>query len=306
MRNNLSLVAAPLAIAEMMNAARIPLGGNANWVGKSGAQQISKEYWQRLSGVSKRLDIPLTAIATQNADEANAVLGMIGVDGPVIDPLNAQMGDFALAAAFTACAAWKAPGTKTNMRVGSASVAAVRFGNWQLKTDTPHCNSAEEARGGTYWIETNAKFRVGVKLAPKIPRDEIELVGAIGRIIQDTERIRFGSMDTSIVLPMLDLRANPNIDHLVGMRVCNEHHYEFDVRKALMRASLQLNQFGIRAAASSGIRLEALGFSQTVTFDQPFYLWLEADDVPVPLFAAYVESDAWREPDPKDIENRPH
>lgn len=96
-----------------------------------------------------------------------------------------------------------------------------------------------------------------------------------------------------VLFPMVDLNREENIKWLLGMQLPDK----WQITQALQQTKFKMNELGARVKSAVAIVLEkSMRISKNVSIDQPFYLWIKRPNVSVPVFAAYITQDDWKDP----------
>lgn len=109
-------------------------------------------------------------------------------------------------------------------------------------------------------------------------------------------KVRYYRQYNFVVLPMLDLEQKRDVDWLLGMSTVSEGGACFSVVQAIQMNRLKMNEFGVKAESAFGMAaLECMRSELAVT--TPFIMWLtRPSSLQRPLFVAYVDYDAWKNP----------
>ncbi len=102
-----------------------------------------------------------------------------------------------------------------------------------------------------------------------------------------------------LTLPMISLDQENDISWLCGMSTKSVSGEDFSIAQALQQNKLKMNQFGVRAQSDVAVAIMRTCFVTPLTeliVNSPFFMWLERPGMNRPLFAAYLDYDAWSNP----------
>lgn len=147
-----------------------------------------------------------------------------------------------------------------------------------------------------------ARYDVMMAVPDEPPNDEFELLDFVkehnpldpefnSRLVRNDDY-------AGVVFPSVDLDQQADISWLVGLKTQGELG-PATLRQALQKTKFQMDEAGF--LAESEVRIEYLGSkppSRLYQIDQPFVCWVQRNDIPIPLFAAYIDYPHWRNPSP--------
>ena len=126
------------------------------------------------------------------------------------------------------------------------------------------------------------------------PPGSFELVAAVARL-RDADVVEPRGY-AGVVLPMVDLDAQPDLDWLRGLAT-DSPTGPWMVMQVLQQVRFAMNQHGARAKEATAV---AVGRGpaplRDYVVDAPFVVWFERSGVDVPLFQAHVDTDDWKDP----------
>jgi hypothetical protein len=102
---------------------------------------------------------------------------------------------------------------------------------------------------------------------------------------------------THVVVPMVDYDQSFKLDWLLGLSVKGWY-----ISQALQQTKFKMNEKGARIKSAVAIAMKrsmAPMPSNKLIIDKPFYLWIERDGLPYPVFTGYLNEQFWK--DPKEL-----
>lgn len=101
-----------------------------------------------------------------------------------------------------------------------------------------------------------------------------------------------------LFFPMIDLNHLGDLGWLEGLWTFSESGEKATLIKAVQQSVLKVNEVGALAKSAAGMAvvLESFVSERLLTINRPFLFWIVRKDFPLPLFAAWVDVDSWKDP----------
>lgn len=236
---------------------------------------------------------------SKDADELNGILKQEGF-GIQLNPFRPT--EFGVVSILDVMMKWLHEGQRSSIiRTQGASEGGARYEAFELKDgfyvgqlegyahpiitiktknedgalgkDSVHLTVADEALGGDKLWEKILKLRM-------LERKEIEEY-------------------THVVIPMIDYDQSFKLDWLLGLNVGG-----WFISQALQQTKFKMNDKGARVKSAVAIAMMRSAMpmpSNKLIIDKPFYLWIEREGVPYPIFTGYLDEQFWKEPKNLDL-----
>lgn len=106
-----------------------------------------------------------------------------------------------------------------------------------------------------------------------------------------------------VEFPMVTLDQRVDISWLNGILCPTNSGPPIVIGQAIQQNKLRINEEGARVQSATAMEMVLTASpdpaKKPLIIDQPFFFWVERGGLPIPLFAAYITEEDWK--DPKDI-----
>jgi hypothetical protein len=150
------------------------------------------------------------------------------------------------------------------------------------------------------WRGTNPGPIPKLKGSPeRAPSDQFDILRNIEEFKAELSDENLVNYDEA-VFPMVDIDQEVDVKWLENIKACSENEEKYAVVQALQQTKFQMNEKGAKvesAAAISMVYTECAPKPKKVfTITDSFYLWIMRPGMKTPIFAAYIDFDAWKAP----------
>jgi hypothetical protein len=282
----------PLTIAAALAAART-ITGPYDLVGSSPEQLDLVRALPAYTGALREYAAYTKGFAAPTAAEINAQLARAGFDIR-LSAWPEGAGNFGIAGITDVTVNWYKPGEPKVLQARSGGrypgfVLGTGEGARVVKTDV-----FPEPIVEIYTLE-NLLVRI-VMTTP--PDSQLDLMRTC-RSLHEAMSLPEGIVGYAAHLPMVKLLTRPDISWLVGLILRVPGSPGWHVREAQQEVRFAMNQFGARAkeATAFGLRMMSISTEVPYVINEPFLITISSSDqAAVPLFGAYIGTDAWADP----------
>lgn len=256
-----------------------------------------ERYMQDKNALKAFSSDELRTWVSMDADELNAILRKEGF-GIQLDSFRPT--EFGVVSILDVMMKWLHEGQRSSITVETKEAEPIRYDAFELKNgfavgklsgyahpivtiktknedgtpgkDLVHLAVADEALGGDQLWEKILKLR-------SLERKEVEEY-------------------THAVIPMIDYDQSFKLDWLLNLNVNG-----WFISQALQQTKFKMNDKGARVKSAVAIAMMRSAMpmpSNKLIIDKPFYLWIEREGVPYPVFTGYLDEQFWK--DPKGLE----
>lgn len=202
--------------------------------------------------------------------------------------LEEDSGGVAVASFVRLLMKWREPGTKDSIRAID--------GNYYPGAKLENGFTVFQLDDGSEFlsVETQSGDNVCMMIA-KEPLEGFELLAATSAI-SFAPRTRISDYDHAII-PMIDLDDKPDLSYMLGMNTTGQDGRPCIITQALQQTRIKQNELGAKAESAAAM-FATRGFSMEVEFlvDGPCLWWVLRKGSEMPIFAAYLDYDSWKEP----------
>lgn len=101
----------------------------------------------------------------------------------------------------------------------------------------------------------------------------------------------------ALIFPMIDLNQEVDISWFRYMWTTGEDGFAGIIGQALQQTKFKMNQHGARAKSAVAFSVSrGISLPPIIMIDRPFFLWIERPGLSMPLFAAYLSEEVWKDP----------
>jgi hypothetical protein len=155
-----------------------------------------------------------------------------------------------------------------------------------------HVKAQVQQKNPIFVIKTEQQDDVYITLADKCLTDFdlLEKAMILSHQTQHTDMIHYASL----TIPMVSLDHIKDILWLQGMRLKN---FDYQIAHVIQRITFGMDEYGFTKndfITPQKNHTESAG--QCYTINQPFYLWIKRSGSVVPIFAAYIDEQDWKDP----------
>lgn len=262
------------------------IGSNLNWKSKNDFQR-AVITWLLMAGNQLSGVWELEAIASFNIGEINQFLVDKGYPDVQLDRLS----DLGVAAVLDLMVEWSVPGKESTFEYEGEIYPAVsmkneentvKFFQSKYSANPVACLSTKDNKTSVYmtvWEGNNPQADI-TELGTQVASCKSHLPGYKG--------LRF---------PMADVNDSPNIEEILGLACKGEDDRPLWIDQAKQKNRIRMNQFGARAQSVTAMGMSrSISFDKTMVIDRPFLVWFMREGISIPLIAALVYPDSWKNP----------
>lgn len=99
-----------------------------------------------------------------------------------------------------------------------------------------------------------------------------------------------------VTFPMIHLEEKRNLDWLIGLYTHTQNGTLMSVEEAIQMNRLRMNHEGVRAQSAAVVTMRSFNPQVPLLIDRPFLFWIQRDGVAEPLYTAWLDYDAWKNP----------
>jgi len=266
-----------------------------DWTAVKDAQKEFLETFMKHMPVVDCLGDNLKRKANRDVGVINRWLKENGFDIQLDQPADGPA-TFAVASILDVLVEWIELGDKTSIvsKNTGETYKAVRLK--QDKGVKAYLCSDEQHPNHVVRIGTKSKDSVFMTVLDSLP----DGVFAISKKVEDLRRAKKDWVSVSgVEFPMVNYDSRVDISWILGMRTGSKPD-DFFIEQALQQTKFRMNERGARAQSAVAMTFRCLSCAAPdpwVTIDRPFLLWIERQDVDIPLFAGVFAEDVWKEPE---------
>jgi hypothetical protein len=209
---------------------------------------------------------------------------------------NPGPGGFAVASILDVLVEWLKKGSRRKVDTLKGSFDAVK-----LKEGVSIRQHPDVSKHPVVRIATQSGVRVCMAIVDDIPEGRYGLLSRIRSLsVVEAMDYRF----EGVIFPMVKYDRHEDISYFCGLKCDKEGTPGWFVSEAVQQTRFRMNEVGARAesAVAMGFRCCAAAPSKKpYVIDRPFVLWMEHDELPMPLFAGLFAEDVWE--DPKNLDD---
>lgn len=280
------------------------LGPDRNWAGHNLDQYTFLNHFfglRNLLGTFSKEE--LRNWASRNHEELNAILKKEGFD---IELFNFGSKGFGIVSILDVLVKWLIEGRKTlPIFRNNKSYPAARLDSAVNKImvietlySPRHLRSSHQPEP-IFQIETQNGDRVYMTVADS----ELEGFDLLDKILQiySTSLCPSQGLITYAYLtfPMVNLDQRIDISWLQNMNTIDQTGQEYYISQALQQTKLKINHQGarVKSAAAIGVRCTSVAPPPIgYVIDKPFFFWIKRPGLSIPIVAAYLDKDSWKDP----------
>lgn len=276
----------------------------ANWITKNELQAtFIQKYWPANQELRYFSPEELVSTASWNLDVVNQFLREHNFD---IQLANAGPDSFYVASILKVVLQWQMKGSAARLMGRDKKIyPAVLFdsdeadGVYRMFKANPMSKSRDE--NDLLEIKTKNGDLVYMSPAFSAPVSDFELMENIGKIYNYYQTKHFPQTLEKhfdiILFPMVSINQNINVNWLRQLRN-NCQHDSYFIAEALQQTKFAMDENGAKvesAFACTGC-IECVRARVEYVFDGPFYLWIMRPGMTLPIFAAYIDYDCFKNP----------
>ncbi len=141
-------------------------------------------------------------------------------------------------------------------------------------------------------LRTKDGSSVWVMMANR-PQHELDMVRIAMTAMSSRERIQNTSLVSGVVIPTLEINAQPSLDWMVGASCAANK-----IGQAFQQFRLRMNEEGARIKVATGISTRGGGpIAEPIIFNRPFIGWFTQSGSDLPIGAFYADFDSWKTPE---------
>lgn len=289
-----SLATSPLTTVAALKAADRMLGENRVWKPTSLEDQINWLADTYGPGVLDLAHVPeIVANATGSISNHVEFLRKHGWQAQITGPL--MDGEIATAAVLDVLVEWLKAGKDSSITIPGGQ----SFPAFELKHDEYENPIAiyEHLRvvGLHVMLGTKSGDNVHIMEVERPPVTVLDLRELVDVMINGLQRI---ARSCTVVIPKVDLASKQSLDWLPGLHTVGEDGMPACIAQAVQQATLKMNEVGARARAADEMMMTR-GMApreDKLYIDKPFLFAITRHNVKLPVFAAYVDTDSWKNP----------
>jgi hypothetical protein len=292
-------------IAALFTANNFEQIKDVRWCIQNAEQKIFvQNYWPNVADLNLLKDDEIKSKASRDVKVVNQFLQDNGFSIELTDLKNPLA--FYVASILNVNIEWKELGEKTTLKVCEKEYPAVEFEKEEsqpfkvfkvLDDFSSFGQDSEileiEAKNGdlVYMLQDNKKSS---------PFTGFALLDAIKNIWQKNIVSSNEICYDKAIFPMVDIDQEVDIKWLEKIRACDGYKEVYEIAQALQQTKFQMNEKGAKvksAVAISCIECScAIRIPKIFTINDSFYLWILRPGMKTPIFAAYIDKDAWKVP----------
>ncbi|MCX6714969.1 MAG: hypothetical protein NTX72_04080 [Candidatus Uhrbacteria bacterium] len=288
-----SLATSPLTTVAALHAADTMLGKDRRWLHTNDTQRGWLERTYR-PGVPDLARVPeIISHATGSISNHIEFLRKHGWQAQLTDPLTD--GAIATAAVLDVLVEWLAEGQDSDIRIPGGE----HFSGFELKHE-PHVNPIVinqhlQMVGHHIMLGTKSGDIVHIMETERPPVSVLDLLELVDTMINGKQR---AARSCTVVIPKVDLASKQSLDWLPGLHTTDERDLYYVIAQAVQQATLKMNETGARARAADEMRVTR-GMTpreDKLIIDKPFLFAITRRNVQLPIIAAYVDYESWKDP----------
>ena len=289
-------------IAALFTANNFQQLHDAGWNTVNTQQQIFiNQYWPNVTDLALLKANELESKASKDVSIINQFLKEHNFTiqlADMHDPLA-----FYVASILKVALEWETIGIKTTLNVNAKNYPAVKFDN-QVGQGVKIYETTSDylAEKKNQILEIKAKNGDLVYMMKKpneqTPLVDFALLDAIERSWQKNITTEHQRYYDEAIFPMVDLNQEVDIKWLENIGTSSGCMNDYIVAQALQQTKFQMNEKGakVESAVAIGCRCTCFRPKQIFIINEPFYLWIIRPGMKTPIFAAFINTDAWKAP----------
>lgn len=198
--------------------------------------------------------------------------------------------DFGMASVLDVNVAWLLPGRKTKVRTESRELYPAAY----LPPRGVQFVQLEEHPNLVVQLTTQTEDVLYLTMLDEYP-DTFELIPTIQSFSHQNPQYVQNSLYAGVIFPMVDLDMEVETAWLAGLHTKGEDGITAVVTQALQQFKFKMNERGARIQNAAGMGVTR-GGPRPYIINRSFLVWVERPTLALPLFAAYITPQDWREP----------
>lgn len=150
-------------------------------------------------------------------------------------------------------------------------------------------------------IATKGTDAVYMTIADK-PLDGLALLNRVVEISGSSSENENAYWD-GLRFPLIDLDVEPDMSGLCGLTLPRTQGRPYTLFQCLAQVKFKANHLGAQTDAAAAGQMGIESGPQFVTMKDPFFVWKTVKGLTLPVLAAYVAEDAWKDPGDFAINN---
>lgn len=290
----MSLCYSPLTLAACLEAADLLIGRPLD-VAVNEDQLVLLSRLPAYLNALPHLKQWLWAFAAPTAEQINAELAAAGFDIS-LEAWTPSAENFGVAGVLDAHVVWPSVADVTSLVVNGHL-----YEGFVLKR-TAGCLVLSLHTGGPLVLMPGQDgLELRLQVMHRAPESIFELTALAFSMV--SPNLIFGHDRTydGAILPMVRLEQRPDISWLLGLKTATQDGAYWEIAQALQQVQFGLNQHGARAREATAVQVVERSAApqkepRYYQVDGPFVVTIVHQDTGVPLFAAYVTPEDWRNP----------
>lgn len=201
--------------------------------------------------------------------------------------------DLALAAIMKIAMRWEVPGTSIDLLVEQMGGSYVPGVEMKKKRGGIRFTRSGSWREPIVEIKTNAnqQTRFFMTMLDEAPGSFFELYELGTRLATRSEQT--DSRHSKIIFPKVDLRViRPELTEIIGLTAGDGI-----VTQAMGESTFKMNEIGARAEDAAAVGIEkSPDMGHYFILNKPLLVWATREGINLPLFAAWVNTQDWKDP----------
>lgn len=280
-------------VAALEGALIIKSAGKTEW---QATNDLQREFLTEVFQPCRSAIATMPEIQSISSDEAETVNDWLAGHGFEIRLQELSPGGFAVASILELLTTFKSPGQRSKLqgrdgKIHDAVTLYEHVSYWSL--DSFHRNPVAG-------VETHSGDVIYMTIARGLPggfdllRTCMDITGSLSsKRVGQYSRVQF---------PMVAIREQPDISWVLGMSSSSKEGNPMTVVQALQQEQFRMNETGARTEVSTAVEVFVTCMESPpappplMIIDRPFLLWIVRPGISVPVFAAYISYDTWRDP----------
>ncbi|MFW9966939.1 MAG: hypothetical protein ACFFEA_07280 [Candidatus Thorarchaeota archaeon] len=152
-------------------------------------------------------------------------------------------------------------------------------------------------------LETGDQDVVYMMMNEKVPSG-FAMVSYVEEVLQNMTPVERDY--EAVVFPMIDLNEEGQLEWLINLQLMipQDRFPFYFIQHALQQTRLKMNQEGYRVKSVAAVAMmlgAALPETPPYIINRPFLIWIVRPGLSRPLFAAYLNTDVWKDPSGLDM-----
>lgn len=133
-------------------------------------------------------------------------------------------------------------------------------------------------------------------MVPKKPVEGLDLINMTDTIYKNMDKLP--DVYGGLRFPMVDLDITNDMRWLTGLSTINKSNMPAEISQAIQQIKFKMNDKGTRVKSGTaiGITLLATIPKPDLIINEPFIVWVERHNIEMPIMAAYVTEESWKDP----------